>query len=134
MHDLQSLLLFLRNTIFLNLIWNYSKGLERQHSGLKALIALAEGLGSIPSTQMVVHNHLLLQFQEIWGPHLTSVSTRPTCGANTNMQAKCKLINFSNEKKRKKMKLYSYIFKTIPSLQRLLMVPFHSCTQQIFIL
>ena len=32
---------------------------------LRALAALAEDLDLIPSTHMVVHNHLQLQFQEI---------------------------------------------------------------------
>jgi len=35
---------------------------------LGALAALAEDIGSIPSTHMTTHNHLSLQFQEIQCP------------------------------------------------------------------
>jgi len=37
-------------------------GLERWHGGLRALTALAQGLGLIPSTYMTAHSHLYLQF------------------------------------------------------------------------
>lgn len=44
----------------------------------RALIALKEDLGSIPTTHMVVHNHPCIQLQKIPYPLLTSVGTGKT--------------------------------------------------------
>lgn len=49
--------------------------------------ALAQWLGLlVPSTHMVVHSYLSLQFQGFQHPLLTSVDTRHKCGAYTNTQ------------------------------------------------
>lgn len=44
---------------------------------LRALVAFAEDLDSIPSTHVGDHNHL---FQGIYCPLLTSMSTTCVCG------------------------------------------------------
>lgn len=55
---------------------------------LRTLAILAEDPGSIPSTHMVLHNHLSLQSQGIQCPLLNSVAIRHTHGAQIYMQAK----------------------------------------------
>lgn len=53
------------------------------------VLALAEDLGSIPGTHVVVHNHLdILQLRGIEHTLLTFMGTRPVCGAHTSMRAK----------------------------------------------
>jgi hypothetical protein len=58
---------------------DFWRGLERWHSTLKAPADLPKDLISIPSTQMVKHNHLQLQFQGIFFPLLVSSGTAHTC-------------------------------------------------------
>lgn len=45
---------------------------------LRAMAALEENLGSIPSTRMATKNYLKLQFQGIWCPLLASLGTACT--------------------------------------------------------
>ena len=54
---------------------------------LGTLLALEEDLGSVPSTIVMAHNHLYLQFQRSLCPLLTSPGIRPICGTQTSMQA-----------------------------------------------
>lgn len=54
----------------------------------KMLVALAKGPGSLLGTDMVTHNHLILQFQGIQLPLLTSLCTRQVHGTHTHMQTK----------------------------------------------
>lgn len=65
-------------------VTNLPGGLERQ---LKALVALTEYLGLVPSTHVMAHNHPELQLQEI-RPPLTSSVTRHKCGASMYVRAK----------------------------------------------
>lgn len=63
-------------------------GLVRLERWLRALAALAEGMGSIPSTYTMDHNQLAPLFQRIWCPLLTSTVTRHTHGKQTYMEIK----------------------------------------------
>ena len=55
---------------------------------LRALGVLAEDLGLVPSTYMVVHNNPYLQFRcSNILPLLTSVDTKNTCGTHTYIYA-----------------------------------------------
>ena len=54
---------------------------------LRALAALAEDVGSVPSTHMMVYNHLLLMFQRAQYPILASIGNRLAHSAQTYMQA-----------------------------------------------
>ena len=56
---------------------NTASGLNRYW-----LSSLIKGLSSVPSTHMAAHNHLQLQFQEIWYPILNSIGTSLACGAH----------------------------------------------------
>lgn len=54
---------------------------------LRVLVILAEDMNLISRTCMVVHNHVLLQFQGVQPPLLTSVGTAHMCGTHTCIQA-----------------------------------------------
>jgi hypothetical protein len=56
--------------------------------GLRALIALAEDTGLIPSTHMMAHNHPELWFQRIQSSLLTSVDPRHKHAAQIYMETK----------------------------------------------
>lgn len=53
--------------------------------GLSALFGLAEDWGLFPSPHMAADNCLLIQYQEIQRPLLTSMCTRHTCDTQINM-------------------------------------------------
>lgn len=59
-----------------------------QQSG--TLDALAEDPSVVPSTHMLTHNYLYLQFQGIQHPLLTSLSTRHTHSAHIFRHIKIK--------------------------------------------
>lgn len=55
---------------------------------LRALAVPAEGMGLIPSTHTMDHNHLALLSQRTWCPRLTSTLTRHTYGKQTYTEIK----------------------------------------------
>lgn len=57
-------------------------GTTKKAKQFKALAALAENPGSVPTTHLVP-NHLGLQFQETLHPLLTLAGTRHTCAVHT---------------------------------------------------
>jgi hypothetical protein len=63
---------------------------------LRALAALAEDLGSIPSNHMVAHNHF--QFQGTCHPLLSSMGTGNVCGAQPYVETNTQIrkINHKN--------------------------------------
>jgi hypothetical protein len=63
-------------TAFLLVVRTFrSRGFRTDHV-LKALVALPEGPGLVPSTHMAAHNHLQLQLQGIQCPLVASLGTR----------------------------------------------------------
>jgi hypothetical protein len=68
---------------------------------LRALAALPEDQGLIPSNHMVSHIHLQLQFQGIQHSLLTSTGTRHTCGAQPCMHAQHLYVQNKNKSFRK---------------------------------
>lgn len=54
----------------------------------QVLVALTQVPGSVPSTHKTPHNHLDLQFQEVWCPPVTTPDIRHTCDAHSDIQAK----------------------------------------------
>lgn len=64
------------------------EGAREMVQGLRALAALSEDSGSIPSIYVVARNSLLLQFQGFWCPLWLLWVPRYTCGAQTHTQAK----------------------------------------------
>lgn len=72
-------------------------GFKRCLGDLRAIAAFAEGLGSVPSTQMVANNHSYSQFQGKWCPFLTS-NRHQACTQCTDMRASRALIHIIKSK------------------------------------
>lgn len=74
-----------------NLFQNKTKTKEKwgwqDSSVVKDTAALAEDLGSVPSTHTAAPDHLGVQFQEIQSPLQASVGGRYGCDAQTQTQA-----------------------------------------------